>query len=398
MSLPNVSPLVPSVPRLDGIELRPPPDGSFMEPRSYFSPAFFDLEMRTVFPKSWVFVGELSQLRLPGDYVTELVGYEPVLVLRDRDGALRAFSNTCPHRASLVAVGQGNAGRNLVCPYHGWTFALDGRLVGVPHQTRFEAPVDKDAFGLKELRVDAWAQWVFVNVSGDAPPLHEYLESIPGDLADHELTGLSRIHTIDDVIEANWKVVMDNAFCDYHLPYIHADSLGAFVELSTLIESIGETTGRVYAPWKPERLAGLPPRDALVGDAAGGSLAYSVFPNWFVGAFPSGGATVMWWTPIDLTHTRARVWNYSPDPDADPRSELVQLRMIQEEDYEICRKVQVGLRSALYRPGPQHGLELRIRGYQQRLMTMLADAVRGIDAGQPVELRNSRSTPATTSG
>jgi phenylpropionate dioxygenase-like ring-hydroxylating dioxygenase large terminal subunit len=366
-------------PVVDGVELRPPPEDTFMNPRCYFSAELFELEMRSVFTRSWVFVGELSQVSTIGDFFTEDVGLEPIVVVRDRDGVLRAFSNTCPHRASLIATGAGNAGRTFVCPYHGWTFGLDGQLLGVPHQKRFVGAVDRDELGLREARVDVWGQWIFVNVSNDAPSLSDYLAPIPTDLADHRLTKVSRVHTIDDVVEANWKVVIDNAFCDYHLAHVHGKSIAAFVEPESLAESISDYTGRVFAPWKDSVLAGLRTAPGLHGDAARGSLAYSVFPNWFIGAFPSGGASVMWWSPVDLTHTRARVLNYSSDADTDPRSEYEQLMRVQDEDYEICRKVQRGLRSALYRPGPRHALELRIRGFQCRLMMMLAEAA--ADAG-----------------
>lgn len=364
---------VAEVPVLDEIEVRVPEDDTFMDPASYFSPAFFDLEMRTIFPRSWIFVGEVSQLRQPGDYVTETIGAEPVVVVRDREHRIRAFSNVCTHRASLLVTGEGNCGRNLTCPYHGWTYGLDGRLVGIPYQRDFARQVDKEAFGLCEIRVDVWEQWVFVNVSGDAPPLAQHLEHIPAEVAHHDLSELTRVHTIDDEVDANWKILMDNAFCDYHLTFVHAGSIGRFVDPQSLSERVGETTGRVYARWNAEMLDGVDVKPELTGDAAVGSLAYSVFPNWFITAFPSGGATVMWWTPLDPVRTRARVWNYSPDPEGDPRSVYEQLQQVQQEDYEICRLVQQGLRSSLYVPGPQHDLELRIRGFQQRLMQMLAD-------------------------
>ena len=130
----------------DGIVIEPPPDDSFMDPAGYFSEKLFDLEMRVVYPRSWVFVGDLSQLRKPGDYVTETIGTEPVMVVRGRDGTLRAFVNVCPHRASTLVEGSGNCGRALVCPYHGWTFHLDGRLAATPHPRGFVEPVDRGAY------------------------------------------------------------------------------------------------------------------------------------------------------------------------------------------------------------------------------------------------------------
>lgn len=365
---PATAPLV-----YDGVVIKPPPDGSFMQPAGYFSEALFELEQRVVFPQSWVFAADLSMLKEPGDYVTETVGTEPVVVVRDRDGELRAFLNVCPHRASTLVERAGNCGRRLVCPYHGWTFELDGRLVGIPRQKGFADGIDPEAHGLREAAVDVWEQFVFVNVSGDAPPLLEWLHPLPEQLAGHGLSAPSRVYEIDDLVDSNWKIMMDNAFCDYHLEFVHAESIGVYADPASITEEIWDYTGRLTTRWTPEQLSAIGVRPGLTGTAAVGAFAYSVFPNWFIAAFPNGGASVMWWTPISLRRTRARVWNYSPDPDGDHRSDFEQLRAVQREDYAICEKVQQGLTSRLYRPGPQHYLELRIRGFQHRLMTMLAN-------------------------
>ena len=359
----------------DGIVIEPPLDDSFMDPAGYFSQPLYDLEMRVAFGRSWVFVGDLSQLQEPGDYVTETVGHEPVVVIRGRDGDLRAFTNVCPHRASTLVEGEGNCGRRLTCPYHGWTFELDGRLVAVPHQRGFDEPVDRDAHGLQEVAVDVWSQFVFVNVSGDAPPLREWMRPLPDQLGGHRLESATRTYVLDDEVNANWKVMMDNAFCDYHLEFVHANSLGRYADPASLQEDIWTYTGRLMTRWSPEQLATTNVLPHLSGNEAQGAVAYSVFPNWFIAAFPNGGCSVMWWNPISLDRSRARVWNYSPDPDADHRSDFEMLKMVQAEDYAICEKVQRGLQSRFYAPGPQHYLELRIRGFQQRLMTMLADAI-----------------------
>ena len=360
----------------DGIVIEPPPDDSFMDPAGYFSQRLFDLEQRVVFPRSWVFVGDLSQLRSPGDFVTETIGTEPVMVVRGRDGELRAFVNVCPHRASTLVAGAGNCGRALVCPYHGWTFHLDGRLAAMPRPGGFVEPVDRGAHGLREVAVDVWLQFVFVNVSCDAPPLHEWLYPAPEQLARHGLETATRVYELDDEVSANWKVMMDNAFCDYHLEFVHERTLGRYADPSTLREDVWDYTGRLQSQWNDDLISRTDVLPALAEANAYGSVAFGVFPNWFIAAFPNGGCSLMWWNPISLDRSRARVWNYSPDPDGDHRSDFEMLKAVQAEDYAICEKVQQGLRSRSYRPGPQHYLELRVRGYQQRLMTMLADAIR----------------------
>jgi phenylpropionate dioxygenase-like ring-hydroxylating dioxygenase large terminal subunit len=362
--------------RLDGVALEQPPDDGFMDPRGYFSPAFFDVEMRSVLPRSWVFVCDVEDLPNPGDFVTETIGYEPVLVVRDAGGELRALSNVCRHRASTLLEGAGNCGKSLTCPYHGWAYALDGRLTGVPYKRDLLGKVDTETLGLTPLRLEVWERWAFVNVSGDAPPLSEYMETMPATLASHRLAGTTRLHQLDDVVHANWKVLMDNAFCDYHLPVVHERTLGRFVDARALKETIWTYTGSIYAP-SGEKDSVYTPMPGVDEKLSGGSIAYSVFPNWFIAAFPHGGCTVMWWSPLTIDTTRARVWHYTREVEVDPRAGLDLLRQIQAEDYGICEKVQVGLRSALYRPGPRHELELRLHGWQKQLIRMLDSAVRG---------------------
>src|SRR5262249_49474347 len=126
----------PTVPCFDGVELTVPVD-AFMDPAGYRSRRLFELEMREVFPRSWVFVGDLAQIPRAGDYLTEMIGYEPVVVLRDDHAQVRAFSNVCPHRASLLVEGGGNCGTTMTCPYHGWAFKLDGKLSGIPYRREF---------------------------------------------------------------------------------------------------------------------------------------------------------------------------------------------------------------------------------------------------------------------
>ena len=363
------------VPQLDGVPLAPPTDDTFMDPRGYTSPAFFELEMHRVLPRCWMFVGDANDIAEPGDYLTEVIGREPVVVVSGDDDNVRAFSNVCPHRAAIIADGTGNCGRFLECPYHGWKFATDGHLAAVPYKSSFVGSIDLDTLGLTPIRIEMWERWMFINVSGDAPPLLDWLEDMPATLAHHDLSATTRVHQLDDHVQANWKILMDNAFCDYHLPIVHENSLGQFIDPRSLEESVNWYTGTLHAPSPPPEEGGYERRAGIDGPASEGSFGFGVFPNFFVSAYPNGGCTVMWWTPLTINTSRARVMGYSHDPETDPRAGLDLLKAVQTEDYAICENVQHGVRSTLYRPGPQHGLELRVRGFQQLLITMLAEEV-----------------------
>lgn len=349
-------------------------NSDFMDPFFYLSDDVFEFDMRKVLPSSWVFVGEISSLQKPGDFITDFIGHEPVVVIVDTEGRIRAFSNVCTHRASLLVEDSGNCGRLIKCPYHAWSFGLDGSLLGVPYQNGFTDNVDKSQLGLIEFRLDIWTRFIFVNISGDAPPLLEYLSPLPEQLAQHDLISPKMSLELNDIVDVHWKIMVDNAFCDYHLPFVHGNSIGRFADPDGVTEKIWKYTGRITAKWKDEELSSSKIVDGLTGDGAKGSMAYSVFPNWFIAVFPNGGFNVMWWSPLSAEKTRARVHNFSIDAHSDLRSGVEQLKAVQKEDYEICRRVQEGIRSGHYRPGPQHALELRISSFRKEYLRIVKES------------------------
>jgi len=364
------------VPTIDTIPLVPPPPDGFVDAASYLSPAFFEREMRDVFPSVWVLVGDTDELARPGNFLTEFVGYEPVLVVRGADGELRAFSNVCPHRACTLLEGSGACGDLIECPYHGWSFRLDGSLSGVTARKQLLA--SPDGIGLRPLRIATYEKFVFVNVSGDAPPLDEYLEDIPGLLVNHDIKRQRRMSACDDIVDVNWKIFIENANDDYHIPFVHTTTLRDVHAGMTFREDLGTAwTNILWSPLNEHGLSLYTIYQALTGETRLGSYAIDVFPNLIILAFPDGGVMTMRWTPLGLTRTRVRVQGYShsqPDPGADAAYAAV-MRAVQDEDYAVVGRIQDGLRSQLYHPGPAHYLEQRVQGFQTRLMAVLAEHV-----------------------
>ncbi len=355
-------------PSLDGPALDPPPFASYMPSEVYTSEAVFERDMTETLPRSWVFVGDIGDVSEPGDYLTESVGYEPVIVLRGDDGVLRAFSNVCPHRASVVTAGAGNCGARLTCPYHGWTFRTDGSLAGAPLRDDFVEPLDMAQLGLRPLRLAVWERFIFINVSGDAPPLEDWLENAQLLLGNHELANVPRILRIEDTVEANWKVCYDNGIDTYHVQTVHGGSLCTIPTVDFDIRA-GHTTASSVSSWADMPMSFV--KDSLVGRARTGPVIFNVFPSFIVSAQPSGSAAIYWWRPISLTRTVAGTASYSIHAD-DPRLDEAMVRQVQNEDIGICEQVQVGLRSRFYQPGPRHNREIRIHGFQRWYMEMLA--------------------------
>lgn len=356
---------------LDGVPLRLSPSG-FLDARAYTSPGFFDVEMREVLPRSWCFAADTDALARPGDFVATRIGMEPVVVVRDGAGRIRAFSNVCPHRASLICEGSGNCGARLTCPYHGWTFHLDGRLANVTYRSLFDTPVVDDDLRLPELRTAVWERFVFVNVTGDAAPLAEWL----GDAAEwfrfHRLSeGICRSRTSTE-FPFNWKTFTDNGFDGYHTPFVHAETAERRIDTSgvQMWRGVNGTTSKSHYPWRGEYLARLPTvLDGLEGPWRVGSKVLAIHPHVLLAAMPDGSSFVMWTTPLALERTLVRINTYSPhEVDARAVPPSPEGRTVFDEDVDICLGVNAGMRSRFYRSGPQHRFELQAQHFQRWLM------------------------------
>src|SRR5918992_2094767 len=192
---------------------------------AYTSPGVFEWEMEHFFAGSWVCVGRADQVAQPGDQAAVAAGRETVLLIRDSEGKLRTFFNTCRHRGHELIARDDATNCNVVrCPYHRWTYALDGTFLGGPgtaSQPGFDRH-DKE-HSLVPVRIMEWHGWIFVNISGDAPPLHDHVGALDDLILDYEAARLSPglTHTYD--VRANWKIVAENYHECYHCSEIHPE-------------------------------------------------------------------------------------------------------------------------------------------------------------------------------
>ena len=224
--------------------------------KAYSDPEVFERERREVFAKAWIVIGHVAEVAQPGDFATGEIAGEPVVVVRGEDGELRAFSNICRHRAARLADGSGSCGKVLRCPYHGWTYRLDGTLAAMPEGRGFGEDFDRDAVRLPEFRVDTLGGLVFASMDPEIPPVAEWfgdiaerLESLniaqlvpltrrdwqpraiasdlPGALRRRrvdELRGLippARFARFHEEYDHNWKNLADNYLEGYHVPVGH---------------------------------------------------------------------------------------------------------------------------------------------------------------------------------
>lgn len=315
----------------------------------YTDPRIDALERSSVFGRSWQWVGRLAQLRETGQFVTAIVAGEPILVVRDREGGLRAFHNVCRHHAAAVCTEPEGKTAALRCPYHGWTYGLDGRLKGV---SEFESArdFDKADFGLVPVRVDTWADFVFVNIDGGAPPLSEYAGPLIERTATCNLDKLQFTERRSYELACNWKVYVDN-YLDggYHVPFIHK-ALGSVLDNA---EYRIENEDRVCvqsSPIRPEQ------GDGETASVRRGDMAYYIwlYPNFMINCY-EGVMDVNLVLPLAVDRTLVVFdFYFANQAAAEARARDVSVKVaerVQQEDIDICESVQRGLLSRVYDVG-----------------------------------------------
>ncbi len=201
-------------------------------PRAFYTdPAFFDVDLEQIWYRDWLFAGHDCELQKPGSYFTLQVGAYPVVVLRAKDGAIRAFHNTCRHRGSrLCASGRGSAGK-IVCPYHGWTYDLDGRLT---YARDMGAAFDPAEHGLKPVSVETAGGYIFICVARQAPDFAAFRALMEPYFLPHHLADAKLAHETTMVEHGNWKLVWENNRECYHCRPNHPELCRSFPDVPTV--------------------------------------------------------------------------------------------------------------------------------------------------------------------
>ncbi|MBI3210255.1 MAG: Rieske 2Fe-2S domain-containing protein [Candidatus Solibacter usitatus] len=308
----------------------------------YTDPSFLNAEKEGVFWRTWQPLCHRAQVANVGDYCAGEIAGEPVAVVRGHDGILRAFSNVCRHRASVILSEHGNA-KSLRCPYHAWTYALDGNLLNAPEFEGVECWKKEDvrlpAYGLTE-----WGPYVFVNLDAQAIPFAEMIQGIP-----EHAQRLHFAHRRDYTIACNWKVYVDNYLEGYHLPAAHP-SLFRELDYNAYRVDTARYYSSQYAPIRPPRSGRDEPRrydDAAAGQQA---LYYWVFPNLMLNIYPDNLSVNI---ILPLGHDRTLTifeWFSYAGKELDPAA-IAFSDEIQQEDIRICESVQKGLQSRSYDRG-----------------------------------------------
>ena len=316
----------------------------------YFDPRIAELERASVFSSTWQVVGRADQVRENGQFFTADLAGEPLVMARGEDGQLRAFYNVCRHHAAAVVTEAQGCAKQFRCPYHGWTYGIDGTLKGM---VEFDGVCnfDRAKNGLVPVRVDVWENLVFVNLDGRAAPLRDFLGTVPGLVAPLELA--NKLHFFDRrvyTLNCNWKVYVDN-YLDggYHVPHAHKG-------LSSVIEYTKYTIENFErACLQSSPLSSDSSSEAGVAATRQGRAFYLwLYPNFMINAY-EGVMDTNLVLPLGVNRC-AVVFDYyfadtSVAAEARHKESIAVSERVQDEDMAICDAVQHGLGSRAYVAG-----------------------------------------------
>jgi Rieske 2Fe-2S family protein len=326
-------------------------------PQEYFiSPDVFAKEQEQIFSRQWILVGHHSQIAKPGDYILAEIAGESVIIVRDKGGDIRGFYNVCRHRGSRLCQEKAGHVSAIQCPYHAWTYSLDGKLIGAPDM---DAGFDKSDYSLAAVSVQSWEGFIFVNLTEAAMPLAKWFAPLDGKFSEWNLSTLRPAKRIDYDINANWKLVFQNYSECYHCSGVHP-------ELTKLSPSDSAKNDLCEGPFlggfmkvekghsltKSGKACALP-----VGDRDSNRVFYySIFPNMLLSLHPDYAMVHQLWPRSPDRTLISCDWFFNPDAfdrsDFNPDDVVEFWDMVNRQDWHVCELSQQGVSSHAYQPGP----------------------------------------------
>ena len=348
----------------------------------YVDPAVHDFDIRAIFQRNWLQAGFESEIPAPGDYLTLTVGDSPVVVLRNQDGGIGAFFNTCRHRGAQICREKRGHAVRLVCPYHQWSYDLRGRLV---QAARMHEGFDPSGYNLRPVRVETVAGLIFICLSDNPPDFAPFRASLEPMIEPHELRKTKLVHTQTLTAHADWKLVMENARECYHCRVGHPQLMRSFRDFTVKdptpqawetafirnCEAKGLRTGEIIAPWYEIGRYAL--GDGIVSYTMDGKPAVAKK----LGRVGDGDVGTMWWgvQPNCFNHVVGdfafcfQAWPTGPGETTVTGKFFVHQDAVEGVDYDLGRLTEVwlatddqdralaennqrGVRSMAYTPGP----------------------------------------------
>jgi phenylpropionate dioxygenase-like ring-hydroxylating dioxygenase large terminal subunit len=351
----------------------------------YSDPEFFAVEMERVIRPSWQVVCHANDMPEPGDWRTLDYLGESVIVLRGQAGHIRAFHNVCRHRASRLVAGEAGCSKRLTCPYHAWTYGLDGRLIGVPHKSDYPG-LDPATLGLVPVEVESWHGFLFVRLEGGGPPVAEMMAPYAAEIGPYRLGRLQALGRVTLRRRAvNWKNVADNYSDGLHIPVAHPGLTRLFgrgysVEAQAHADRMsGDLLDRPSAnPSERAYQTFLPVAEHLPRELRRRWLYFKLWPNVAFDLYPDQ-VDFMQFLPVSPTETLIREITYALP---DERREMKAARYlnwrinrrVNAEDKALIEGVQAGMASRAWTPGPLGESEVCLRSFARKLRRLIPEA------------------------
>lgn len=353
---------------------RPFQDAIAMPPDVYTSPEFLERELQDVFGHEWICVGRASALPAPGDYLTYDLASQPVIVIRGQDGTLHAMSNVCCHRMSTLLEGSGHLS-HITCPYHGWTYDLDGNLRAAPLMKQ-TAGFQMDSYKLPRIRCEEWLGWIYITMNADLEPQAERLRPLREMIAQYGMETYVESFRETHVWNTNWKVLAENFMESYHLPVCHAATVGPHSKLREMVCPPGHRTFNYHWITKEASLAignAHPDNTRLTGDWRRTTALLAIYPSHLITLTPG----YFWYLSLHPKGTGQVHITYggglSPEFLAESRAAEYQTKLktlldeVNVEDRGCTERVFRGLNADAARPGHLSYLERPIYDFMQYL-------------------------------
>jgi carnitine monooxygenase subunit len=362
-----------------------PLDGMSLPGWLYFDPEFFAAEQTAFLRAAPQVVCHESEIAQAGEWRSlEYLG-ESVIVIRGDDRQLRAFANVCRHRGSRLVDGNGGCARVVTCPYHGWSYSRDGRLVGVPHRNEYPELRTED-YGLFPVVLENWRGFLFVTLEPGSPSVSEMMAPYEGEVAPYRFEDLRVIGRVTvRPRNLNWKTIADNYSDGLHIPIGHPGLTRLFgrnyrVEANAHVDRMeGDLVEKESANASERAYQRLLPHVAhLPASHQRKWLYYKLFPNVAFDIYPDQ-VDFMQFLPVSATQTVIREISYAIPDDRRQMKAARHLnwrinRRVNAEDTELITRVQLGMQSSSYKTGPLGTSEVCLRSFAQKLRKLIPEA------------------------
>lgn len=364
-------------------------DATGAEPELYWNEEVAETEEINIFRKDWVCPGLAGEIPKTGDYMTFSVAGEPIFCVRDKSGEVKTYSNVCRHRMMQLLEGRGTTSR-VVCPYHAWTYDLNGQLIGAGHM-RHSNGFDKKKICLPEIRTEIWNGWIYVTLNPNAQPVSKILAPLHEIVARYGMENYVPVVKEEHIWKTNWKLLTENFMEGYHLPVAHKATVGAwFAPKKTVFpKEVHENfTYQLFVKTENATYGKAHPDNTTLEEKwRNTSILPTVFPThmyvlapdhlWYLSLRPRGVGEVDVRFGVAIAPEVDAMLSYADEREAWISELVTFFDHVNKEDRQVVEGIYAGSRSSFAVPGQLSWLEREIHDFQKYLARRLVPEYEG---------------------